>query len=339
MKPQFIEISTKSDWDKYITFFPEANFLQSWEWGVFHEALGKKVVRLGAFTDSSVVALYQLVVERAKRGSYLTIAGGPLLNWYDSELRKAVIQHLKEVAKQEGVSFVRFRPQQISAPDISNALVNEGCIQAPMHLTADLTLQLNLEQSEEQILQQMRKNTRYDVKKAEKLGITTTITSDPESIQKFYDIQCEVAKRHNFVPFSYKFFYEQFKSFADTGNVVLISSYVDNTLLASAFIIFYNKEAVYHYGISTEANLKLPGSYACQWQAIKEAKSRGCTRYNFWGIAPHDQPTHRFAGVSLFKRGFGGTEVEYMPAQDIPVTSLYWVTHLFERIRKWRRKL
>lgn len=334
-----LEIITKPEWDSFIGNFPEANFLQSWQWGVFHQSLGKKALRYVVFRDQQAVALYQLVKEKAKRGNYLTCAGGPLFDWKDESLRTFVLNHIKNCARSEAVAFVRFRPQAQMTPELLSTLKENNCRLAPMHLTADLTLQLDLQQPDENILMQMRKNTRYEIKRVDKLGITTALSTNPDDIRLFYDIQCQVAKRHNFVPFSYEFLFEQFRTFSETDNVALISSYKENVLLASAFIIFYNGEAVYHYGVSTEQNNKLPGSYACQWRAIQEAKSRGCTRYNFWGIAPEDQPDHRFAGVSLFKRGFGGSEVEYLPAHDIPVTPLYWLTYGFEKLRKWKRKL
>jgi lipid II:glycine glycyltransferase (peptidoglycan interpeptide bridge formation enzyme) len=121
--------------------------------------------------------------------------------------------------------------------------------------------------------------------------------------------------------------------------VAFINSYQDDKLLASAFVIFYNHEAVYHYGVSTPDNDDWPGSYATQWAAIQEGKKRDCHVYNFWGIAPEDQPDHRFAGVSLFKRGFGGQEVPYLPAHDLGVTPFYWLTRGFELIRKKVRGL
>ncbi len=158
-------------------------------------------------------------------------------------------------------------------------------------------------------------------------------------MHQFYQLQAEVAKRHAFVPFSEQFLTEQFAVFAQAGAAALVHAHKDGQLLASAFIIFYNHEAVYHYGVSTELNSTFPGSYAAQWAAIKEAKARGCTRYNFWGIAPADQPQHRFAGVSLFKRGFGGYEVPYLPAHDIVLTPKYWLTYGFEWLRKKTRKL
>lgn len=203
-----------------------------------------------------------------------------------------------------------------------------------MHLTADLTLQLDLTKDYETLLREMRKNTRYEIKQVDKKEITVEQSQDHVKIKEFYEQQLAVAQKHHFVPFSYEFLFEQFKTFVANDQVVLFSSYQNKKLLASAFIIFYNGEAVYHYGISTENNYKLPGAYACQIAAIKEAQKRGCKIYNFWGIAPKDEINHRFAGVPLFKRGFGGEEVNYLPAHDIPTSLLYWPTYLFETLRK-----
>src|SRR5258708_2538933 len=125
--------------------------------------------------------------------------------------------------------------------------------------------------------------------------------------------QLALANKHGFVPFSYDFLHKQFETFVADDHVLLFHAYKNEQLLASAFIIFYHREAVYHYGISTPENDRLPGSYACQWAAIKWAKEQGGKKYNFWGIAPEDKPDHRFAGVTLFKKGFGGSEVQYLP--------------------------
>ena len=36
-------VETKSEWEALLAQRPEANFLQSWNWGVFHQQLGKKI--------------------------------------------------------------------------------------------------------------------------------------------------------------------------------------------------------------------------------------------------------------------------------------------------------
>ncbi len=334
-----VTTASKETWEKAITQFPEANFLQSWNWGVFHEGLGKTVVRLLFQDEQQVAGLALLIVEKAKRGNYITIAGGPIMDWQNSELFEYAFAQIKGIAQEQKVDFIRFRPQELESGELSERVARIGARASQMHLTADLTLQLNLAQTEELLLAQMRKNHRSAIRKAIELGIVVTQTSNPDEIKAFYDNQVVLANRHGFVPFSYDFLHEQFKAFAQDNQVSLFHSYYEGKLLASAFIIFYNGEAVYHYGISTEENGKLPGSYACQWAAILEAKKRGCVHYNFWGIAPEGAINHRFAGVTMFKTGFGGTPVEYLHAHDIPLSAKYTVTAAFEFIRKKMRHL
>jgi lipid II:glycine glycyltransferase (peptidoglycan interpeptide bridge formation enzyme) len=332
-------VGDKEQWEYFLASRPEANFLQSWNWGVFHEQLKKKVFRVGFFDDQQMVAAALCVKEEAKRGTYLTIAGGPLLDWNNQHLLQFVFEELKKVAKGEGCVFIRIRPQEQSTPELEQKVAQLGLTEAPMHLTADLTLQLDLTKSEEELLTEMRKNTRYEVRRVAKEEIVVKMSTNIEDIQVFYDNQVELAKKHGFVPFSYEFLSEQFKTFVADGQAVLFHSYKNDQLLASAFILFYHQEAVYHYGISTPANDKLPGSYACQWAAIQWAKANGGLHYNFWGIAPQDKQDHRFAGVSLFKRGFGGQEVQYLPAHDLAVGWQYGATKTFELMRKKMRKL
>ena len=334
-------------WERYLDQFPEANFLQSSSWKTFQGKMGKKVWAVRLYDskqpkNKTSLALALVVAENAKRAKYLTIAGGPLLNWQNKD-RQLIIQslldYLKKIAEDEKISFLRLRPQVLSTPELHNFFKQLGFQQSPMHLTADLTLQLDLSRSEEALLAQMRKNTRYEIRRAQKIGISTRFSKNPADIQAFYEAQLDLAKRQNFVPFSYQFLYQQFLAFLEHDQVALIHSYYQDQLLASAFVIFYRQEAVYHYGISTLANLKLPGSYACQWAAIREAKARGLSTYNFWGISPANESQHRFAGVSLFKRGFGGKEVAYLPAQDFPFSSNYLLVKTFELLRKKVRKL
>ena len=71
------------------------------------------------------------------------------------------------------------------------------------------------------------------------------------------------------------------------------------------------------------------GAYLLQWEAILEAKRRGQKRYNFWGVVKPEQTKHRFYGVSIFKRGFGGDDVAYVHAQDLVIAPLRYTINYF----------
>lgn len=333
-------IESEKEWEGFLKEHPEANFLQSWYWGEFHQKLGHKVHRIGFYKNNQLVGVMLSIVEDAKRGRYLTVPAGPIINWKDNDQIAAFVEEIKRIAKLEGCVFVRVRPQLESSDFSKGIFAKCGFISAPMHLHAELTSQLDITKPEEELLANMRKSTRYEIKKAISLGIKVTTTDDPTVLKKFYDLQVETAKRQNFIPFSYKFLEEQFKVFSEIGKVLLYTATFENKLLAQAFIIFYGQEAAYHYGASTGNGRKYPSAYLIQWEAIKEAKKRGLKRYNFWGVAPEDQKDHRFYGVSVFKRGFGGQDVDYLHAQDLIVEKLkYMINYTVESVRKRMRRV
>lgn len=333
-------ITNQAIWDNYIKSHPESNFLQSWQWGEFNERLGKKIHRVGFYDGKKLLGVMLGVVEPARRGRYMTVAGGPILNWKNKGLVKQWSATLREIATEEGCVFVRVRPQLLSDSFSQTIFKQSGFVSAPMHLSAELTHQLELDKSEDELLANMRKQTRYEIRKAGKLGVNVKESVKPLDLSEFYDLQIETAKRQGFVPFSKKFLTDQFEVFAASDEVKLYSAYYEKKLLAQAFIIFSGEEAAYHYGASTELGRKYPGAYLIQWQAIREAKKRGLKRYNFWGVAPEGDTGHRFAGVSLFKRGFGGQDVEYLHAQDMVINKPKYLLNLVvETVRKKTRRV
>lgn len=334
------EVPDKKTWEDFLSIHPEANFLQSWQWGEFHKNLGNRIKRVGFYEKSELVGIMLSLVEDAKRGRFLTVPGGPIINWGNSKIIKTFVQEIKMQAKESNCVFVRVRPQLESDDFSKNLFKKNGFINAPMHLHAELTSQLDISKPEEELFSAMRKTTRYEIKKATTLGIEVTATKDPKALKKFYEMQIATSKRQKFVPFSFKFLEKQFEAFVKADHALLYKATIKNIVLAEAFVIFYGQEAVYHYGASTQAGRKYPGAYLIQWEAIKEARKRGIKRYNFWGVAPPLEQNHRFYGISLFKRGFGGQDFQYLHAQDLIISYFrYFVNYLVEYLRKTLRRL
>lgn len=333
-------IDEKSIWEDFLSNHPEANFLQSWYWGEFHKSLGKKVFYSGLFEGEKLVGVMLSIIEDAKRGRYLTVPGGPVIDWQDKDQVNCFVEEIKKIARDNKCVYVRVRPQ-LQSDEFSRKLFKDiGFIPSPVHLHAELTSQLDITKSEEELLSGMRKATRYEVRKAISLGIKVTTSDDPNQIESFYDLQIQTSKRQGFVPFSYEFLYEQFKVFTQSEKALLYTAEFEGKLLAQGFIIFYGTEAAYHYGASTEEGRKYPGAYLIQWEAMKEAKKRGMTRYNLWGVAPEDQKQHRFTGLSIFKRGFGGADFEYLHAHDLVINNTgYLLNSAIEKVRKHLRHL
>ena len=323
------------NWTEVIKKYPEANFLQSPSYAKMNELLKNKVI----IEDFNKKGYTLMVVRKAKRGKYLEIPCGPLANWDNKEDIKTIINIIRQIATQEKCVFVRIRPQLI-ASQANLVLLNDlGLKPSPMHLAAEHTVIIDLKKSEESLLSEMRRQTRYEVRRADKLGIKVTTSSSEEIFKEFHKVQTETAKRQNFVPPNLKTLLAEREAFKDDATIYVAKT-AEGESIAYGLIIKGGKEADYYEAASTPLNRKLPGAYALLWQAMKDLKGQGYERFNLWGIAPAGQPNHRYAGVTTFKTGFGGKTVEYVPAHDLVISKIGYLKDLIiETTRKKRRHL
>ncbi len=334
------DATSRSEWDGFVAKREEANFLQSWDFYEFHLARGKKVVRRLIYDGGVIVGAYAGVAETAKRGTYLAIAGGPIVDWNKKTLVKKIFEDIKEQGKNSGCVFVRVRPQ-LELSDNSLKLMRElGLRRAPMFLSVEYAGILDLHKTEEEILTNASQGFRRKLRKAEKAGITIETSTDPEIVKTFYALEIRHAKRQGFVAFSEDFLYKQFAAFAKNNEVIMYTAKLDNEILAQNFMIFYGNEASYHYGVSSDLGTKYSAAPLLHLAAMEEARKRKIMRYNLWGIVGTDETSHRFYGVSEFKRSFGCAEFKYTPAHDLILNPLkYKITKIIELVRKKVRHL
>lgn len=330
-------MSELTRWNHFVASRPEANFLQSEAWARANELIGDTPVRQMIERNGEVVAGWQGIVKSARRGRYLEVPGGPLLDWSDYDLAAEVIEQLKNAGRQHGCVFIRIRPQVGESEATQNTLKKLGLRKAPFHLHAEHTNILDITKSETELLAGMRRQTRYEIRQADKKGVKVSWRSDNAAIEEFHTVQADTAKRQGFVPPGRAFLDAQVRAFGEQARIYRAEK--DGVLLSLALVLFSGEEADYFEAASTPDSRKYPGAYAIQWQVIRDAKAMGKTRYNFWGIAYTNDPHHRYAGVTTFKRGFGGEDVAYVPAHDLVLKPTYLKAWLIETIRKKRRKL
>lgn len=326
---------SREEWDDFVVNLPEANFLQSWDFYEFHHARGKKVVRRVVLNGEKIVGAYAGVVETAKRGTYLAIAGGPLIDWNNKKLVRAVFDDIRKMGEEHACVFVRVRPQ-LPLSEKSLGLMRElGLVRAPMYLSVEYAGILDLEKPQAEILEGASQGFRRKLRKAEKLELEISASDNDTAITDFCKLEKKHAERQKYVAFSEGFLTKQFEAFRKNKEVLIYTAKKDGEILAQNFMIFYGPEASYHYGVSSELGTKYSAAPLLHLAAMDEARRRGCVRYNLWGIVGTDEKSHRFYGVSEFKRSFGCQELKYTPAHDLVLKPLpYQLTKAVETIRK-----
>lgn len=323
------------EWKEVVKKFPEANILQSPEYGKMNELLGETVMT----EDFGKSGRALMIVRKAKRGWYLEVPCGPLIDWSDKDLVKKAVAKMAAVAKEQKCGFIRIRPQLPATTENLKTLGKLGFKKSPMHLAAEHTVMVDLTKSEDEILAGMRRQTRYEVRRADKLGIKVISGNSEELFKEFHAEQVKTAHRQNFIPPSEKVLLAEREAFGDNIKIYVAET-AEGEKIAYGLILGSGKEADYYEAASTELNRKMPGAYALLWQAIKDLKKEGYERFNLWGIAPPGQPNHRYAGVTTFKTGFSDNVVEYVPAHDLVISKVKYMKNLVvETVRKKKRHL
>lgn len=330
------EITDKKIWEDYVqnsalAFSP---FFQSWDWGELQKKLGNTIFRLGLYSNRTLVGVCHAVAIKAKRGRYLHLRHGPILTDFEDHFDD-MLEVIRERTKDLKLDFVRMSPLLDTTIFDKQFLKKRGFRNAPVHnMDAENTWVLDLYKTEEELLTGMRKTTRYLVKKAQGMPIDITVTVSEKDFDEFFRLYTATSQRHSFVP--HRGLREELEIFAKDHNAKLFLARYEGKLIAGALVIFYGNQAVYHHAASDSTYRDVPAAYLLQWEAIKEAKKQGKVLYNFWGVVPPEKPKHPWQGLTLFKTGFGGRRINFIHAQDLPLTPRYWKTYIIETL--WRIK-
>jgi len=175
------------------------------------------------------------------------------------------------------------------------------------------TISVNLSGSEETILDRMKQKTRYNIRLAERKGVTIRPSTDLEGFNSLMKV---TAKRDGFGKHSFEYYRCVYNLFKPKGMVeLLLAEYAGNPL-AALMVFARGIRSWYFYGASNDMERNRMPTYLLQWEAMRWARKKGCIEYDLWGVPDEeefvleDQFETRHDGlwgVYRFKRGFGGT--------------------------------
>jgi len=339
------EINNKDIWEGFLLEREEKTFLSSCNWGEFNKLMGNKIWRFGIYIERELFSVALVVKIIAKRGSFLLLPHGPNIKKQETRKKKQVLEtlleKLEEIAKEEKVDFIRISPIWERSEEDIKIFKDLGFRFGPIHIHPEASWKLDIIPSEEELLRKMRKTTRYLIRQAQKdRNIEIFQSQTLEDVEIFNKIHREVVKWQRFVPFSLEYFKNEFLAFQPDNQVSLFFGKYKEEIIASVYLIFWSNIGFYHQAALLPKYHKIPIAYLLLWEAIKEAKRRGCKIFDFWGfVDPQKKPKHPWAGPTLFKMGFGGRAFEYLKIQDFPLSKKYWLTYFFEKLRKIKRGL
>ena len=223
------------------------------------------------------------------------------------------LKQIGTLAKEPDVFFIKLEPaiqtNESNLGNILSLLKNSGFRGDRWPLSPTRTIKIDLTKSEEGLLKAMEKDTRYSVRLAIRRGVVVKQTDDFEEFKKLY---YDTAKRKRFWP-AKKEIETLWKTFYKGEAAAILTAYYNNEAVASTLLLFHEKSSQYQHAASIDDHRDVMAPYLLLWEAMKFLKKKGCTVLDLEGIYdPRIRSTKNWKGFTLFKRGFGGEEVEYI---------------------------
>jgi lipid II:glycine glycyltransferase (peptidoglycan interpeptide bridge formation enzyme) len=224
---------------------------------------------------------------------------------------------------------------------VSSSLVTHPSFLISSHnIQPPRTIVIPIAEAEDQILARMKPKCRYNIRLAEKKGITVRAWDD---IPAFHEMMTVTGGRDNFGVHSKEYYQRAYELFHPKGTCELLVAEYEGKPLASLMVFANGKRAWYVYGASNDHERNRMPTYLLQWEAIRWAKARGCGEYDLWGVPDENEETLEanfetrhdgLWGVYRFKRGFGGEVKRAAQALDRVYNPLLYWLYLWRMNRK-----
>ena len=359
---------TGQAWNELIACLPLAHLLQTWEWSRVKSNYGWQPLPFvwseQQSASSGEPAAAAMVLKRAipmggfaKKLCVLYVPKGPLMDWNNPALRQRVLEDLQAYAKRQGAIFVKLDPDVAlgtGIPGTETAVEYNGGQALELELKGRgwkfsqdqiqfrNTVLIDLSPSEDELLAGMKQKTRYNVRLAQKKGVTVRAVTR-EDLSKLYRMYAETSVRDGFLIREEGYYQTVWRTFDNLSAVAhspsipfheALIAEVNGEPVGAVSMFYFAGQAIYLFGMSREEHREKMPNYLLQWEAIRRAKALGCKIYNLWGAPNVFNESDDLWNVFRFKEGLGGHVMRTIGAWDFtPNPMLYKMyTELLPRV-------
>ncbi|MGQ9466767.1 MAG: lipid II:glycine glycyltransferase FemX [Anaerolineae bacterium] len=317
-------------WDDLVAAHPRAHILQTAEWGELKAAFGWSPQRVAVLEDGVPRAGALVLYRRLPLGlgSLAYVPRGPLVDWERPEEVAELLEALAGAARARRTVTLIVEPDLPDEPRWRELLTALGLRPSPLgSIQPRRTLVVDIGRSEADILAAMKPKTRYNIRLAQRKGVTVGEGTESD-FPAFHRLMAETAARDRFGVHAPAYYEQAYRLFVPRGWARLLMARVEGNPVAALMVFALGQRAWYFYGASSDAHREKMPTYRLQWEAMRWARSRGCAEYDLWGVPDEDEGrleaefTRRqdgLWGVYRFKRGFGGRLIRMIGAWERPL--------------------
>jgi lipid II:glycine glycyltransferase (peptidoglycan interpeptide bridge formation enzyme) len=265
-----------------------------------------------------------------------------------------VLTDLRSLGKKKNVIFIKIDPEvefgrgvpgEAGATDnpgidiLISDLITEHWIPSREQVQFKNTMLIDLRPDREQLMAAMKQKTRYNVRLADRRGVTVRPGKVSE-LELFFHMYAETSIRDGFTIRNSEYYLTIWRKFIEAGFAEPLLAEVEGEPVAGAIIFRFGGRAWYMYGMSRDAHREKMPNYLLQWEAMIRAKHAGCVEYDLWGAPDEFVKGDVLWGVYRFKEGLGAEVVRFVGAWDLPLNPILYriYTQLIPRVLDLMRR-
>ncbi len=301
-------------WDAFLSDAPAGHHVQSSLWSRLKQMHNWRPLRITFSQNDEICFGVQILIKRISIfGSVGYITQGPVFASPDADQFQQIISAVSQAMKQENIQVMFLMPPRNGAA-IEPLLVKAGYASQTISMGPGATTLIDLDHSLEDIQKNMKSKTRYNIRYAERHGVTVR-EGTFDDLPLFQELLQKTADRNEFSPESLSYFQRMHELFAPPGHFQLLFAEHEGQTISSILLVAFGDTVIYKRGGWSGEKGNLRPNEALHWHAIRWAKEQGYHFYDFEGISRdaaqarlqgEDIPEEAMNTYTRFKLGFKG---------------------------------
>ncbi|MFC1884332.1 lipid II:glycine glycyltransferase FemX [Thermodesulfobacteriota bacterium] len=333
-KARILSTNERKYWDENIQNFKYSHPLNDFGWGEVRTVDGWKNIYIAAEREGQFCGGLMLLIKKIQFTPFTIFYSprGPVWDFEAKDVLKALVEKVKNIAREERSIFLRVDPSIPEADmkkerDILKTVGFSHLTQrwtfwnAPADVSRiDLTKFENIDEYHGLL----HRDTRRCIRKASKEGVSIEKGKEIEELKTFYGIFKEFSYQKGFMSRGWEYQKKLWEELVSKNyGRLFLAKYQGEIIGGLICILFASRCLAMHMGTPYKYQ-KLQSSYAYVWESIKWAKERDCIWYSFRGVGT--TPSQEF-----FKKKFKPEVIKLTGYYDLPFRKIsYKIFYLCE---------
>jgi peptidoglycan pentaglycine glycine transferase (the first glycine) len=304
-------------WDGFLESSTATGFMQSSWWSEFRATTGWESFGVVLKHGSTIVGgATVMTFAYAAESCFYYIPEGPALPEDEASAEQVFQAILGAIQKRRAsearvVSHLRIEPRWQHVPAFVRGFHPADTFMEPRN-----TVCVDLRRSDAAVLAQMKPKGRYNVRLAQRHGVSVTEDVSPRGLEDFLTIYADTIRRHALRGKAPRYFRTLIPLLSATGRGSVFFAEYRGLRLATALVVYFGRRATYFFGGSLVVHRNVMAPYLLHFEIMRRARARGYESYDLWGVAPESEPNDSWRDISVFKRKLGGQELRLVPTLD-----------------------